>query len=365
MVIQGDTRDGIPPFLRLPPELRQSIWHIFYSASSQPWIRYQAISRNGIMSSRSVDLAPTYVCRLFRAEVWSAIWSMLRLHLSRRPELPFQHAILPPPTLAREVQSIVWHMSCYSDRDLGRLPRRPVKLQRFPKLRDLTICYAEEAHIELLPVGQQVKMKRAQTQAMAGGEEELRAGVASKRLDSPRIESGSLYLAMSSEDRVAQWLSHPQFSVERLIQFVTDNGRGGWLSRLVDPAQYPEPMELTPDSIDDREAVDDDDDEDKWRIHAPDFEHGSVLLDGETPADAEIRELAAFRAVAARVRVMVEVELYTMGGNPPFGFPTPIIAEPVLVLVDVGTKTVLEARQLSREEHKYRQDNGLSPCEAD
>ncbi|KAH7014531.1 uncharacterized protein B0I36DRAFT_369479 [Microdochium trichocladiopsis] len=346
-----------PPILRLPPELRAQVWDIFYSSVSPPWIRYLDGEGGHVVTNHSINLAPTYACKQFREEAWPAIWRHLVLHLSREATGPYQHGRLPDPQQRQHIRRVVWYMACFDyDRELAiwGLPTRPVKLHRFPRLREFVIAQADEVHV-LWPLA---------TAQSAASDPDLAPPVVWPALDTYTAveKAASWYRGISGVERTAYLLALRQCSADALIATVARHGKGGWLSRLVDPVAFPAPIEFEDPLTGDEWDMDDQYD---LAVYDPDLEDGLVVRPGETREDAEKRELGELRAMASSVEILLEVEVYVVGNMKYYDryeVAETLVEEPIIIVVDVRQRKIVEARQLSPDEHQYRVKHRQSPC---
>ncbi|KXJ88017.1 hypothetical protein Micbo1qcDRAFT_207768 [Microdochium bolleyi] len=311
-------------FLSLPPELRQQIWDIYYTAIKPPHVRYVISAQGGIIApvtvSRSnltltdstsrdksttspapthdIDFRPAHVCKLFHGEAWAAIWRHCRLYIAPRqggqPSSATYHESLwasLPSYITDNIQHVAWQLNSLDD--LAEAPPAPERGWRtFETLRE---------------------------------------------------EAARLYQRMSHAERLAQWFAMeardptrpatpPEigaplaYSAEGLMAAVMFNAGGkevGWLrgiTNLGDPVTA------------DETAV-------------------PYSYDGH---------VAGLQTLAEKVDIKLEVALHLLGGGPWFGVPTPVVSEPVLVVVDAKRRVIESARQLRREENEYRQKRALS-----
>ncbi|SPO06817.1 uncharacterized protein DNG_09511 [Cephalotrichum gorgonifer] len=74
------------------------------------------------------------------------------------------------------------------------------------------------------------------------------------------VMSESAYKELSPPERLAVWKNSDAISAEKIIQHMGEFGKGGWLSRIVDPQRFSEPLRLEPDS----DSENDDSDWEEW-----------------------------------------------------------------------------------------------------
>lgn len=387
--------DSLPsPILRLPAELRLQIWEIYYTLVKPPWLHYHNTSTStpdpatSVSITRSVDFAPTYTCRLFHAEVTPAIWASLTLHIARNIETPahHQHSILPPASQRDKIRSIKWHINSDNYRELcrGGVPtHNPFPFHLFTSLREFSIVYADEEHVHRL--------------FLCGGTPASDAAAYHSWDPAyPYDGEAKLYRLLSAEGRLRKWLAVPRFAdADAVVEHVAGLGEGGWLSWLVDPARFSAPLDQSDvlrsggvevahvggwnmgtatkgylkyndPSYDNDDAVG----AVVSTLPSVSIEGARRMSEAPPPQASELahggqEELERFLTVASNASLLIEVELYTEGGGHPLGYPTTVVDMPILLIFDVRQRRLVEARELSINEHRRRQKWRLSPATQD
>ncbi|KXJ85270.1 hypothetical protein Micbo1qcDRAFT_169524, partial [Microdochium bolleyi] len=118
--------------LKLPPEVRDQIWAIFYTdiclpraichatGNAEPLDKHSDddVSRPRRPGGRPVatvitydiNTAPTMTCRSLYEEVWPVIWSSLQLHLTRNAHASTHHDLGVIPLILREnIRHVFWY----------------------------------------------------------------------------------------------------------------------------------------------------------------------------------------------------------------------------------------------------------------
>lgn len=178
-----------------------------------------------------------------------------------------------------------------------------------------------------------------------------------------------LYRTLSSEDSLALWKKPGVLPAIEFIQRTADFGRGGWLSRVVDPHRFEKPIELGPDS--DSEYDDENwrqwSEDASWRSYGSEDDISWNSNEEREPTEEEKQKAAAkaadelqrCRQVVAQMHTFVEAELciYYLGAtHEPWGIPTnKYFIDQVQVLIDARTRTVVEIWRLEPDEVKLRE----------
>lgn len=318
--------------LDMPPEIRATIWRMVYEEVAVPRLRYAGDHRGGIQRSTQVQgMGLVLACKQLYAEVRPVLLANIELHVIYPDHSPSQLGILPPAVVGDNAPVIYYHCG-QNEWDDHRPPRRPFKFHRFPGVQVFRVTKATPVFIgQLRAVWEHGKPKLTR----------------------------SVYESLSDAKRYRAWKASRVASVDRVVTYMANFGRGGWLSRVIDPVKFPEPIELEPD--DDAEF-----DNAKWRNLNRDFEAENRIRRRRAagldpgPADDSLEgranyreELAKCREVVSGMRVIVELEFNLSTGQRQTFLDS--IFEVLLVVVDVRTRTVLEYRFLMDEEIYHRE----------
>ncbi|KAH7037024.1 uncharacterized protein B0I36DRAFT_313165 [Microdochium trichocladiopsis] len=338
--------------LSLPTELRQYMWAIYYREVDRPWLRYAVDVGSGIESQCEIPKALASTCKQIFEETRPFIGQhgKLDLHIVYPPYMPTQLPILPAKDLRKAINHIIFHVADISGGiawDYDRPPKRPVKFHRFPNLTDFTVCVPTHVPIQelFLPESEQRSTQIRSTFGLDGSPGESDEYIPAAVL----LDAQNTYRSLTADQKVALWKN--RYSAKAFIDFCCRVGRGGWLSRVVDPGTHPLPLALEAD-------IDTENTGDAWDTFDEDYEgsEGSERSEGEEDSDAAAQTLTEFRAVAARLRVVVECELWaTARGGPHNSYTThPIDSEPLLLRLDPRRVDILEMRPLGVEESILR-----------
>ncbi len=310
---------GEARLLTLPLELRMLIWHTYFTWPRKPFIRWAA-DFSGIEYSFEGDERLIFVCRQVYEEVLPIFAANIQLHITYQGHTPRQPSILPSRDICRRIESVFFHCTNghSSVFDLDRPPKAPFRFHRFPSMKRFTVCKPMLVLISRL----------ATVDGASGMTQEM-------------------YKSLSEEEKLEAWNTTGLISARALIDFVARFGRGGWLSRVVDP----EDKAGTHDSQNTDSADEDDEDDPTWMFYSTDDED----LDKENPErKREILE-ARNQEVIDQAHTILEVDLslYDDECRPP------LLAQVLLVTVDMKTRQINETRFLSEEEASRRRMEAL------
>ncbi|KAG9251099.1 uncharacterized protein F5Z01DRAFT_663987 [Emericellopsis atlantica] len=316
--------------MALPAEVRIKIWTRFFSHVARPRLRYAVDFEWALDTDSHFDIAWLYASKRLYLDAWPVFLAQVRLDVVYIGHSPTQLAVLPPPILRRELREICFH--CPVSVMEERPPRRPFPFHRYPRLRNFHIAS------NILVLLDRFRCK-----------------------DSNGPMTVDMYRALSPPERLAAWKDAGLPSVDEIIEHMTSMGKGGWLSRVVDPKTFTRPLVLTQDSSDD----DDDDGEDgneEWQgwtepqYSEDEQEEKGLFYRARRSAEwleaKEARDLEAFRKVAKQMHTLVEAELTLFERNV---YPMPDdTLDTLFVLVDTRTRKIMEMRMLDAEEIEER-----------
>lgn len=134
--------------------------------------------------------------------------------------------------------------------ETARPPKRPVRLHRFPRLTDFTVCVPLHVPVEkLLPEHPDDKSSKVEpaSRDLDGSDRREASSWPDFRMYSREIVQGAFdtYCASSDTQRATIW--RERYSAEALMELMGRIGRGGWLSRVVDPVAFTEALTLDAD----------------------------------------------------------------------------------------------------------------------
>ncbi|KAK3305969.1 uncharacterized protein B0T15DRAFT_215218 [Chaetomium strumarium] len=311
--------------MAMPAEIRNKIWKSFFSHVARPRLRYACDMGSGIESDSRFEIAWIYASKRLYLEAWPVFLAQVRLDVVYMSHSPGQLAILPPPILRRELREICFH--CPVSALAERPPRRPFPFHRFPRLSTFSVS----SNIS-------IPLDRFRCK------------------DSNEPMTVDVYRGLSPQERLAAWKDAGLPSVDEIMEHMTSMGRGGWISRVVDPKNFTRPLVLDPDS-------DDENDDEDWQTAeeppcSEDEEMGCFYRASRESRSAEwleakeARDLEAFRKVTAQMHTFVEAELrlFKWKVQPIYGDPL----DTLFVLIDTRTRKILEVRMLDEEEIEER-----------
>ena len=313
--------------LGLPPEVRLKIWEIYYREVARPRMRYASDIDASIESSKEIDVVVAYTCKQIYAEAWPMMLASIQLNIVYQSHSPAQLAILPPRGAREHVREILFH--CHPEDYWGggdRPPKRPVKFHKFPRLSTFRVCHSMFIHLNRLTDD---------------------AGPLRKDLEE------ATYQQLSIPDRLDTWKKFGPTSPEKILAYTANFGRGGWLSRLVDPQTFPEPLRLEPDS--DNEY--NDEDWEWWTVEDAEYSDDESIRDyseEETEAKAA-KDLKSFQGVIARMHTFLELEFRLLVGpeNEPWRCK---VIDVLWVVVDTKKREIIDFRLPGKEEVESREE---------
>jgi hypothetical protein len=178
-----------------------------------------------------------------------------------------------------------------------------------------------------------------------------------------------MYRGLSPQERLAAWKDAGLPSVDEIMQHMTSMGRGGWISRIVDPKNFTRPLVLSPDPDSDDDEHDteppdsDAENDEDWQgwtepPYSEDEEKGCFYRSSRKSRSAEwldakaARDLEAFRKVAGQMHTFVEAELtlFQWKVRPMSGDTL----DTLFVRIDTRTRKIVESRMLDAEEIEER-----------
>ncbi|KAH7009448.1 uncharacterized protein B0I36DRAFT_60079 [Microdochium trichocladiopsis] len=297
--------------LTLPPEIRHLIWTIYYREVDRPWYRYAVDVGHEIEYTRVVPVTLTRTCKQLLHEITPFIYRpvALDLHIVYPAYWPEQIAYLPSREARQAIDHVIFHVAqpehyAWSS---GRPPKRPVKFYRFPNLADFTVCVPLHVPVEELTP------------------------------DNPGDRSPDVY--PTCRDLAPQNRDEDRFIPREVVQKAQDA-----YSTLADTKR----VALWRDRYSAQALLDADVDEDEYEEDQDgDYEgQGRHAEDKDDPDDDPDR-LARFQAIAARLRVMVEfelwatadAELFESGSRQP---PKEIDERPLLLRLDPRRREIVE-----------------------
>jgi hypothetical protein len=282
----------------------------------------------GIESDSYFDIDWLHASKRLYLEAWPVFLTQVRLDVVYMGHSPGQLAILPPPILRRELREICFH--CPVSEWAERPPKQPFPFHRYPRLS--TFSFSRNILILL----DRFRCK-----------------------DSNEPMTVDMYRELSAQDRLAAWKDAGLPSVDEIMEHMTSMGRGGWISRVVDPQNFTRPLVLDPDSDDE----DDDEDWQDWTAQESAYsedepEEGRYFSVSRKSRSAEwleakeAKDLEAFRTVANQMHTFVEAELtlFKWKDRPMSGDTL----DTLFVLIDTRTRKMLEMRILDAEEIEER-----------
>ncbi|KAH7029802.1 uncharacterized protein B0I36DRAFT_364278 [Microdochium trichocladiopsis] len=264
----------------------------------RPWLRYCANQDTSTEWNLEIDEGLALVCKQVYQETQPCIRAALDLHVVYSLSAPQQLAQLPDRDLRKDIRNVIFHIAAPSEQMrmfcYDRPPKRPFKLHRFPNLDTFTVWVPIHVPIqELIPPPSRTGSSRLRTtfyDLMPGWQE-------SEEASEEHLEMAcATCCAMRKKEKAALWRN--RYGAQELIDFVSRFGRGGWLSRIVDPERHPEPLTLDPD--DDPENMGS-----EWDAYDEDGE-GQYGDD----VDDDPNRLDKLRAIAANMHVMIECEFW-------------------------------------------------------
>jgi hypothetical protein len=312
-----------PNLMSIPIEIRFIIWHIYYTQVARPKVHFNNNLAEDTETFGEVDDALALTCKQIRAEAWPVLWANAEMHIVYQSFAP---CMLPGPHLPQvlrdHVQNIWFHCPAHGQYDdHERPPKWPIKFHEFPKLATLTVC---------TPIA--INMTRLMT-------------VGDKVITEPA------YTALSLEERLALWRRPGVLSGSEIINDLTAFGRGGWLSRLLDPQTFSEPILL--------EADDDDEfDDPDWERWSRDYSWRSSRSDNGLVChvtEEELRVMAKednprFQAAIKRMHIIVEAQLCIYLESDINLYYAPRTFESLLAVVDPKTKEITELKRLEPDD---------------
>lgn len=303
----------------MPSEVRITIWHLYYNEVERPLLRYAADFGGGIETSADIKTGLVYSCKQIYAEAWPILLASTQLHIIYMSHSPRQLAIPPPKCLRDQVREIWFHCPRPGPWGIDRPPLRPVKFHEFPKLATFRVCRSMSLNLHLL-------------QCVNTSDEDI---------------TPALYQSLSTKEKLAMWKRPGILSGSKIIQDMSAFGRGGWLSRIIDPRTFDELLQLNPDS--DSECDGDDwegwSDEVSWTDETCFHETASARSALNTEED-----LSRFRSIIKRMHTLVEVELQVL-----YIKEDTQLLDTLVAVIDGNTKEIIELAIPNKEEMGKRE----------
>ncbi|KXJ89013.1 hypothetical protein Micbo1qcDRAFT_165787 [Microdochium bolleyi] len=342
--------------LTLPSEIRHHIWTIFYREVDRPWYRYAVDVGHNVEATTIVPVALARTCKQLLHEITPLLYHPVALdfHIVYPEYWVEQLAFLPKKEVRKGIDHIIFHVAqpeqyAWSNK---RPPKRPVKFHRFPNLVNFTVCVPLHVPVEqLVPENAEDRSPDVYPTCrdLAGDSPRENPYIPRETVQKAR----DAYCALADGDRVALWRN--RYSARALLDLVGKTGRGGWLSRIVDPEVYPDALTLDAD-IDEygyNEEYDGD-------YEGQGTSSAGLYGGGKDDLDNEPDRLSQFQAIAARLHVMVEFELWATADYEVFDSgsrqpPTEVHKHPLLLRLDPRRKEIVEVRLLDEAESKLRE----------
>jgi hypothetical protein len=296
----------------------------------------------GIQTSASAELHLLATCKKICSEAKPSMLAELQLNIVYMSRAPGPLAQLPPRWIRRSVRHIRFccpHGSGASDP--GRPPKLPFPFHNFSKLTTFTVCRDLKIDVTTL-------VNSATNEQM----------------------TKATYDQLSPEEKSSAWRAAGLLSAEDVISRVAAFGRGGWLSRVVDPKNVRLPVNLEADS----DPEDDHLDWDEWTYgllpSEPDDEESGGGWDGDdidhgytNPPNEEIRglekikteteasmpaRLKKLRDTVARMQTLIETNTHLVSADD--------VLDKWFFIIDVASRAIIEIKQISEEEQEERHE---------
>ncbi|RYP31757.1 hypothetical protein DL767_005577 [Monosporascus sp. MG133] len=306
--------------LGLPAELRLQIWRTYCTWPRKPYLRYAADFGGGAELTL-VEASLLFTCKQIYAELWPILTANVQLHITYLSHSPWEALQFPPRRVCEWVQSMVFHCPAWSVFDEDTPPTTSVRFHRFRNLKTFTVCKPILVRVsELLAEDGVTPMTR------------------------------EMYEASSEEKKLAAWGALTWMSADAIIGIAVRWGRGGWVSRVLDPEYHLRIHDL--DGVDEDADEGSEEDDEKYEPEDPFYSSNDEGIEEEAPKRRPRNLEAMSMEVIGKAQIMLEAELCLFEGS---GYaPTPI--QNLLVTIDARDKKVIESRLLSEEEVCRREE---------
>ncbi|RYO96348.1 hypothetical protein DL764_007484 [Monosporascus ibericus] len=300
--------------LGLPAELRLQIWRTYSTWPRKPYLRYAADFGGGAELTL-VKASLLFACKQIYAELWPILTANVQLHITYLSHSPCEALQFPSRRVCEWIQSMVFHCPAWSAFDEDTPPTTSIRFHRFRNLKTFTVCE---------PILVRVSQLLAE--------------------DGVTLMTRETYEASSEEKRLAAWGALTWMSADAIIAIAIRWGRGGWVSRVLDPEYHHQIHDL------DDEAEDaDEGSEEGTENYEPDdpfYSSNDEVIEEEARKKRRRNLEAMSMEVISKAHIMLEAELCLFDGS---GYaPMPI--QTLLVTIETRDKKIIESRLLSEEE---------------
>ncbi|RYP46596.1 hypothetical protein DL768_007218 [Monosporascus sp. mg162] len=305
--------------LGLPAELRLHIWRTYCTWPRKPYLRYAADFGGGAELTR-VEAGLLFTCKQIYAELWPVLTANIQLHITYLSHSPWEPLQFPPRRVCEWIQSMVFHCPAWSVFDEDKPPTTSVRFHRFRNLKTFTVCKPILVRVsELLAEDGVTRMTR------------------------------ETYEASSEEKRLAAWNALTWMSADAIIGIAMRWGRGGWVSRVLDPDYHLRIHDLDGEDEDADEGNDDNDEQ--YEPEDPSCSSNDEEIEEGVPKTPRNLEAMSMEVIS-KAHIMLEAEVCLFDGS---GY-APRSIQNLLVTIDTREKKIIESRLLSEEEVFRREE---------